>query len=50
MGCLRMKTNESNYKEKDRRLKEQFINGINDEMMTEIIGELTIIRKQENHQ
>ena len=30
---------------KDRRLKEQFINGINDYMMTEIVRELTAIKK-----
>ena len=29
IGCLRVKANECEYKEKDRRLKEQFINGIN---------------------
>ena len=35
-----------NIKRKGRILKEQFINGINnDEMMTEIIWELTTIRK-----
>ena len=41
-----MKVNECKYKEKDRRLKEQFINGINDDkMMAEIIGELTTVKK-----
>ena len=38
VGYLRMKANEYEYKEKDRRLKEQFINGIKDDkLMTEII-------------
>ena len=38
MGCFRIRANEFGYKEKDRRLKEQFINGINDDdMMTGII-------------
>ena len=33
-------------KGKDRRLKEKFINGINDnDMMTEIIREMTAIQK-----
>ena len=33
------------HKEKDRRLKEQFINDINDDnMMTEILRKLTIIK------
>ena len=36
------------YKEKDRRLKDQFINSINDyddnDMMTEIMRELTAIK------
>ena len=31
MGHLRIKANECNYKEHDRWLKEQFINGINDD-------------------
>ena len=36
MGYLRIKGSECSYKEKDRRLKEQFINGINvDNMITE---------------
>ena len=36
----------SNYKEHETWLEEQFINGINDEMMTtEIIRELSIIQK-----
>ena len=34
MGHLRLKANEGNYKEHDGWLKEQFINGINGEMMT----------------
>ena len=42
MGCLRVKTTECNYKERDRRQKEQFINGIDDQaMMVKIIKELT---------
>ena len=46
MSHLRIKANECNYKEHDRPLKEQFINGINDEMMTaKILKELTTIRK-----
>ena len=32
-------------KEKDSRLKELFINGINDDIMTEVIRELTAIKK-----
>ena len=38
MGHLRIKANECCYKEKDRKLKEQFINGMNDDdMMTKVI-------------
>ena len=38
MGHLGVKTKECEYKERDMRLKEQFINGINgDDMITEII-------------
>ena len=29
IGCLKLKANESGYKEKNRRLKEQFINDNN---------------------
>ena len=44
MGCLTVKINECAYKERDRMLKEQLSNGINDdEMMTEI-KELTAIQ------
>ena len=44
MGHLRIKVNEHNYQKLDRRLKEQFINGINDKALTsEIIKELTTI-------
>ena len=44
MGHLRVKANECECKDRDKRLKEQFI--INDdEMMTEIIKELAIIKK-----
>ena len=46
MDYLRIMANERNYKEHDLCLKEQFINGINDEMInTEIVKELTTIRK-----
>ena len=42
-----MKANECKYKEEDRILKKQIINGKNDvEMMTEIIWELTSVTKQ----
>ena len=38
IGHLRVRANECEYKEEDRRLKEQFINGINDDdLVTEII-------------
>ena len=38
---LRIKVNECEYKERDRRLKEQFINGIKDEdIMTEVTREM----------
>ena len=48
MGYLRIKPNECKYKENNRRVKEQFMNGINDgDMMTEIIGELTVIKSPE---
>ena len=44
-GLLQIKANEYDYKEKDRMLKEQLINGINDhDMITEIIIELTTIK------
>ena len=49
MGNLKIKGNEFEYKERDRRLKEQFINGINDDndddMMTETIRELTLVKR-----
>ena len=46
MGHLRIKANEYRYKEKDRRLKEQFINGINNEdKMTELPRELMAVTK-----
>ena len=46
MSHLRMKANECGYKEKERRVKEQLTNGIHDDdMMTEIIRELTTIEK-----
>ena len=41
MGHLRINANEYSYKDHDRQLKEQFLNGINDEMvMAEIIRQL----------
>ena len=44
MDHLRVKADECGYKQRYRKLKEQFINGINnDEKMTEIIKELTAI-------
>ena len=43
MGDLRIKANECKCKERERRLKEQFINEINDDMMTKFI-ELTVIK------
>ena len=47
MFYLRIQVNEFDCKEKDRRLKEQFINGINnDNIMTELIRELTAIKIQ----
>ena len=46
MGYIRIKTNECKYKEKDRRLKEQFIYGINYiEMVREIIHKLSTVKK-----
>ena len=46
MGQLGIKANECKYKKYDRYLKEQFLNGINDKMMTaEIIKELTMLRR-----
>ena len=33
-GHLGIKANKNNYMEYDRQLKEQFIDGINDEIMT----------------
>ena len=42
MGRLRVAASECNYKECDRQLKEQFINGLGDkDMLDEIIKELT---------
>ena len=41
-GRLRMTTVECNYREIDRKLKEQFIHAVNDnDMITEIMRELT---------
>ena len=57
MSCLRIKANECKYKERiktnecvykeiERRLKEQCKNGIKDDnMMTKMIRELTVIKK-----
>ena len=46
MGDLRIKASEYECKEKDRQLKKQFMNGItNDEIMTEIIRELTAVKE-----
>ena len=40
MHQLRIKANEYEYREKDRYIKNQFINGINDDMMiAEIIND-----------
>ena len=45
MGNLRVKADEYEYKERDRRIKDQFINGINDdEIMIEIIKGVTAIK------
>ena len=39
-------SNEFEYKERDRRLKEQFINGFNyNDIMTKIITKLAVIEK-----
>ena len=46
MGHLIIKANEWKYKQYDRQSKEQFCNGITDEMMTTgIIKELTTMQK-----
>ena len=46
MHRLPYKSNEYEYKERDRRLKDKFINGISDgDMITEIIKELTVIKR-----
>ena len=46
-GCITVKANQCEYKERDRRLKEQFVNGINDNyMMTAKIRELAIIKRR----
>ena len=45
LAASEIKANECSFKEKDRSLKEQFINDINDDyMIKEIIGDLTTIR------
>ena len=44
MDHLRIKANKCEYKERNGRLKELFISGINsDDIMTEIIRELAVI-------
>ena len=46
MDHLQIRKNEYSYKEKDRRLKEKYINGINDDdMMTEIEREQAAVKK-----
>ena len=46
MGHLRIKTNKCGYQQEDRRLKEQFINGIkHEDVMAEIMRDLTTIKK-----
>ena len=46
MDHQRLKANECGYKEKEKSLKVHFINGISDdEMMIEIIRELTVIKE-----
>ena len=46
MGCLRVKANEFEYKERDSRLTEHIISGNNgDEMKAEIIKELATNKK-----
>ena len=45
MGCIRVNASDCEYKEGDRRLKEQLTSVIDDEMMTEIIKLLTAIKK-----
>ena len=48
-GPLENQGYEYEYKKKDKHVTEQFINGINDNMMTtEIIKQLTTMRKN-NH-
>ena len=45
MGRLKVKAAEYNFKENNRCLKEQFINGINDITMTvEVIKELMTVK------
>ena len=46
MDYLRIKANKCGHKERDKKLKEQFINGINDDdLMMKITRELTVIKK-----
>ena len=44
MGRLRIIAAYCKYRETDRHLKEQFINGLNDGMIMEIIEELNAIK------
>ena len=44
-GAPQNKGKKYGYNEKDRRLKEHFINCIHDDMMTQIIMELITIKK-----
>ena len=46
MGSLRIKSNEWGNKEKDRKLKESFVNSINDDnITTKLIREKAAIKK-----
>ena len=45
MGRLKIKVTNCKYKEYDRRLKEQFINGLDDDtIIAKIIKELTALK------
>ena len=51
MSCLRFKTKDCVYKERDRRVEEQFKNSIYDkEMMNEISRELTASKETNKSQ
>ena len=45
MGCLRIKANECEYKEKGRRLKEKILMINDDNIMMEMIQELITFKK-----